>query len=59
MIATTLIKGDDVHLVGFGAFSVAKRAATIGHNPRTGAEIKIPASKQLKFAGKSLKDALN
>ena len=59
-VAATLKKGDEVRLVGFGTFSVAKRAATEGRNPRTGATIKIPASKQPKFkAGKGLKDALN
>lgn len=60
MVASTLKKGDEVRLVGFGTFSVTKRAATTGRNPRTGAEIKIPASKQPKFkAGKALKDTLN
>lgn len=59
-VATTLKKGGEVRLIGFGSFSVAQRAATTGRNPRTGAEIKIPASKQPKFkAGKCLKDALN
>jgi len=59
-IATSLKKGDEVRLVGFGTFSVTKREATTGRNPRTGAEIKIPASKQPKFkAGKVLKDSLN
>ena len=59
-ITEALKKGEDVRLVGFGTFSVTKRAATTGRNPRTGAEIKIPASKQPKFkAGKGLKDALN
>ena len=59
-ITEALKKGEDVRLVGFGTFSVAKREATTGRNPRTGAEIKIPASKQPKFkAGKTLKDALN
>ena len=59
-VKDALIAGDKVALVGFGTFSVAKREATTGRNPRTGAEIKIPASKQPKFkAGKGLKDALN
>ena len=58
-IKTSLKKGDDVRLVGFGTFSVAKRAATTGRNP-TGEPIKIPASKQPKFkAGKELKEAVN
>ena len=59
-IKASLKKGDDVRLVGFGTFTVAKRAATTGRNPRTGEPIKIPASKQPKFkAGKDLKEAVN
>ncbi|MEM6781794.1 MAG: HU family DNA-binding protein [Pseudomonadota bacterium] len=59
-IKATLKKGGEVRLVGFGTFSVAKRAATTGRNPRTGEAIKIPASKQPKFkAGKDLKEAVN
>ena len=45
----TLKKGDKVTLVGFGTFSVAKRAARIGRNPQTGKEIKIAAKKVAKF----------
>ena len=59
-IAETLKAGDEVRLVGFGTFSVSKRAASTGRNPRTGDTIQIPASKQPKFkAGKGLKDAVN
>lgn len=49
--ATTkaLKKGDRVALVGFGSWSVAKRAARTGRNPQTGKEIKIPAKKVVKF----------
>lgn len=54
-IAKTLKKGDKVTLVGFGTFSVSKRAARKGRNPRTGEEIKIKAKKVAKFkAGKEL-----
>ena len=59
-ITKSLKKGDSVTLVGFGTFSVRKRASRTGRNPRTGAEIKIKASKAAGFkAGKALKDALN
>ena len=59
-IAAALVRGESVSLVGFGAFSVAERAAKKGRNPRTGAAISIPASKAPKFsAGKRLKDAVN
>jgi DNA-binding protein HU-beta len=59
-ITKSLKKGQEVRLVGFGTFSVTKRRATEGRNPRTGEKIKIPASKQPKFkAGKGLKDAVN
>ena len=60
VITKALKKGEEVRLIGFGTFAVSKRKATKGHNPRTGAEIKIPASKQPKFkAGKTLKEAIN
>ena len=55
--ATTkaLKKSDRVALVGFGSFSVTKRAARIGRNPQTGKEIKIAAKKVVKFkAGSEL-----
>jgi DNA-binding protein HU-beta len=59
-ITAALKAGDDVRLVGFGSFSVTQRAAKEGRNPRTGATIKIAASKAPKFtAGKGLKDAVN
>lgn len=49
-----------VSLVGFGTFEAKTRAARKGHNPATGAEIEIAASKAPAFkAGKALKDALN
>lgn len=60
VITKSLKQGDEVRLVGFGTFTVSKRAATQGRNPRTGETIQIPASKQPKFrAGKGLKDAVN
>lgn len=59
-ITKALKIGDTVTLVGFGTFSVRKRAARTGRNPRTGEEIKIKASKVPGFkAGKALKDAIN
>jgi DNA-binding protein HU-beta len=54
-----LKKGDRVALVGFGTYSVAKRAARKGRNPQTGSEIKIAAKKVVKFkAGADLSDAV-
>ena len=44
-----LKKGDRVALVGFGSFSINKRAARKGRNPQTGKEIKIAAKKVVKF----------
>ena len=59
-ITNALKGGQEVRLVGFGTFSVAKRAASQGRNPRTGETIQIPASNQPKFkAGKALKDSVN
>ena len=60
VVTAELKKGGDVRLVGFGNFSVAKRAASTGRNPQTGAEVQIPARNEPKFAaGKGLKDAIN
>jgi DNA-binding protein HU-beta len=60
VIKKALKKGDTVTLVGFGTFSVRKRAARQGRNPQTGDTIKIKASKSPAFkAGKALKDAVN
>ncbi len=59
-ITSELQKGDEVRLVGFGTFTVSKRKASTGRNPRTGEPMQIAASSQPKFKpGKSLKDAVN
>lgn len=59
-ITDSLKRGDEVRLVNFGTFSVSRRAASEGRNPRTGERIQIPASNQAKFkAGKGLKTSLN
>jgi DNA-binding protein HU-beta len=59
-VKTTLKKNGTVTLVGFGTFSVSRRAARAGRNPQTGDVIKIEAAKVPKFKpGKGLKDALN
>lgn len=59
-ITAALKGGDEVKIMGFGAFSVAQRAARQGRDPRTGKPVAIKASKTPKFtAGKGLKDAVN
>lgn len=59
IIVSTLKKGDDVAITGFGTFAAKKRAARTGVNPRTGEKLQIPAMTVPKFkAGKSFKDAL-
>ena len=59
-VKTSLRKDEMVTLVGFGTFYAGKRAARMGRNPRTGAEVKISAARMPKFrAGKALKDAIN
>ena len=59
-ISASLAKGEKVQLIGFGTFDVKKRPARTARNPRTGAEIKIAASKAPAFkAGKALKDKVN
>ena len=59
-IQKSLAEGDEVAVTGFGKFSVSKRAARQGRNPRTGAALQIPASKAPRFsAGAGLKAAVN
>ena len=58
-VVDTLKAGGKVTIPGFGTFSVGRRAARTGRNPRTGKEIKIPAKKTAKFsAGKQLREAV-
>ena len=58
-ITGALKKGDKVTLVGFGTFSVSKRAARQGRNPQTGNPITIKARKVARFkAGSKLADAV-
>ena len=58
-VMKSLKKGEQVALAGFGTFSVSTRKARTGRNPRTGAEIKIPATRVAKFkAGKKLAEAV-
>ena len=59
-IESALKAGEKVSVIGFGTFEAKSRPARKGHNPATGKEISIPASKAPSFkAGKAFKDALN
>ena len=59
-VTSTLIRGEDVTIPGFGKFSTVQRAARTGRNPATGAELEIKAATAPKFtAGASLKAAVN
>lgn len=59
-VGKTLKKGDEVAITGFGKFSVVKRAARMGVNPRTGEKVKIKASKAPKFSpGAGLKQTVS
>ena len=59
-ITGSLSSGTEVRLVGFGTFTVSRRKASEGRNPRTGERIQIPASKVPKFrAGQGLRAAVN
>ncbi len=56
-IEKTVSKGKKVTLVGFGTFEPRKRAARLGRNPQTGAELKIAAKTVPAFsAGKKFKE---
>lgn len=57
--AKSLKKGKKVSLIGWGTFSVAKRAARTGRNPQTGKPLQIAAKKTVKFTvGSKLKKAV-
>ncbi len=56
-VTTALKKGDKIQISGFGSYEVKKKAAREGINPKTGAKIKIAASKVPAFKfGKAYKD---
>ena len=59
-VKTAVKAGDQVAWPGFGSFKGSQRSARTGRNPQTGAPVKIPASKGVKFtASSALKDLLN
>ena len=59
-IGSALARGDRVELRGFGAFSVKKRDARVGRNPRTGAAVRVAAKRVPYFkTGKQLRDMIN
>jgi DNA-binding protein HU-beta len=58
-ITRSLKKGDAITFVGFGTFKTAQRKARTARNPQTGAAIKIPKRRVVRFSpGKGLKDAI-
>jgi DNA-binding protein HU-beta len=59
-ITRALKKGDTITFVGFGTFKTSQRKARVARNPRTGAPIKVPKRRVVRFsAGKALKKAVN
>ncbi|HPD57422.1 MAG TPA: HU family DNA-binding protein [Smithellaceae bacterium] len=59
-VSKELKKGGKISLVGFGTFSISKRKAREGRNPKTGETLKIPAKKVVKFKpGKELADKVS
>ena len=58
-ITKSLKKKDPISFVGFGTFKTAERKARVARNPQTGAEVKIPKRRVVRFtAGKALKNAV-
>jgi DNA-binding protein HU-beta len=58
-ITRSLKKGDAITFVGFGTFKTSQRKARVARNPRTGAAIKVPKHRVVRFsAGKGLKNAV-
>ena len=59
-ITKSLKKGQPITFVGFGTFKTAQRKARTARNPQTGASIKIPKRRVVRFsAGMALKQSLN
>lgn len=59
-IGQSLQRGERAALVGFGTFSLGQRRGRTGRNPQTGATIKIPAKKVVRFrCGKELEELIN
>ncbi len=59
-ISDTLSSGDRVEIRGFGSFSVKRRNARVGRNPRTGEVVSVPEKNALYFkTGKDLRERLN
>jgi len=59
-ITKALKKGDSITFVGFGTFKTSQRKARTARNPQTGAAIKIPKRRVVRFvAGKALKTTVN
>lgn len=59
-VTESLKNGDNVSLLGFGTFTIRKREARIGRNPKNGEEIIIAATKVPIFkAGKIFKNVIN
>jgi nucleoid DNA-binding protein len=59
-ITKSLKKGQPITFVGFGTFKTSQRKARTARNPQTGATVKVPKRRVVRFsAGKALKSALN
>ncbi len=59
LISESLVKGESVRIVGFGAFEVRRRIAREGRNPRTGEKIRLKATRTPSFLpGNALKKAV-
>ncbi|GHU12108.1 transcriptional regulator [Alphaproteobacteria bacterium] len=59
VVSETLANGQEISLVGFGAFSKVERSARAGRDFKTGESINVPAYRVVKFKpGKGLKDAV-
>jgi DNA-binding protein HU-beta len=59
-VTTSVKDGAEVRIVGFGSFVPVARAAGLARNPRTGAQVKRPASRTVRFrVGEGLKSAIN
>lgn len=59
-LGAALARGEEVKIHGFGTFSISRRNARVGRNPRTGETIEVPAARVAKWQpSKTLKTSIN
>ena len=60
LLATALSQGERIEIRGFGSFTLRRRRARLGRNPRTGERMQLPSTQVVHFkSGKELRESIN